>query len=67
MASIGNPKVSAATMAIVVRVPVPRSCVPHFTTTLPSDMMSTRACDPWPAPPQRCAETPIPVLIGPVV
>ena len=66
-ALIGNPNVSAATIATIVRVPVPMSCVPHFTTTLPSDKMSTRACDPWPAPPQRCADTPMPLLIGPGV
>ena len=63
----GSPNVSAATIATIVRVPVPMSCVPHFTTTLPSDRMSTCACEPPPAPPQRCADTPMPVLIGPGV
>src|SRR6266545_2664434 len=61
----GSPNVSAATIATIVRVPVPMSWVPHFTTTLPSDAMSMCACDPRPAPPHRCAETPMPILIGP--
>ena len=65
IALTGSPNVSAATIATIVRVPVPISCVPHFTTTLPSLVMSMCACDPRPAPPQRCADTPIPVLIGP--
>src|ERR1700733_11118945 len=49
----------------MVRVPVPRSCVPHFTTTPPSDMMSTWAFEPRPPPPHWCTEHPMPVLIGP--
>src|SRR5437660_9234372 len=65
IALTGRPSVSAATMATSVRVPVPRSCVPHFTTTLPSDMMSTCACVPRPPPPHWCAEQPNPFLIGP--
>src|SRR5262249_779414 len=59
-ALMGRPSVSAATMATIVRVPVPRSCVPHFTTTLPSDRMSTCACVPRPPPPQRWAAQPQP-------
>src|SRR5262249_57958998 len=65
IALTGRPNVSPATTATIVRVPVPMSCVPHFTTTLPSDRMSTWAREPRPAPPQRCADTPMPVLIGP--
>src|ERR1051325_3749898 len=65
IADTGSPNVSAATIATSVRVPVPISCVPHLTTTLPSGWMSTCACEPRPAPPHRCADTPMPVLIGP--
>src|ERR1041384_2798784 len=61
----GRPNVSAATIATIVRVPVPMSCVPHLTTREPSLWMSTWAVDPRPAPPHRCADTPMPVLIGP--
>ena len=63
----GRPSVSAATIATIVRVPVPMSCVPHFTTTLPSAMMSQCAWVPRPPPPQRCAEHPTPVFTGPGV
>ena len=35
-ASTGRPSVSATTMAITVRVPVPRSWLPSFTSTEPS-------------------------------
>src|SRR5438876_6366426 len=65
IALTGSPSVSAVTIATSVRVPVPRSCVPHFMTTLPSDMMSQCACVPRPPPPHWCAEQPKPVLIGP--
>src|SRR3954452_4240738 len=66
-APIGRPSVSAATIVTMVRVPVPISCVPILTTTPPSEVMSTPHCDPCPAPPQRCADTLMPVLIGPAV
>src|SRR5262245_20500113 len=61
----GKPSVSAVTIATIVRVPVPMSCVPHFITTLPSAMISQRACEPRPPPPHWCTEQPKPVLIGP--
>src|SRR5262245_18342712 len=64
-ASTGDQNVSAATSATIVRVPVPMSWVPHLTTTLPSLAMSMCACVPRPAPPHRCSDTPMPVLIGP--
>ena len=47
----GRPIVSAVSTATSVRVPVPRSCVPHFITTLPSDVMSQCARPPRPPPP----------------
>ncbi len=37
MVSSGTPSVSAATAMMHVRVPVPRSCVPIFISTLPSE------------------------------
>ena len=61
----GRPSVSAVPIATIVRVPVPISCVPHFITTPPSDMMSQCAREPRPPPPHRCAAQPMPVLIGP--
>ena len=64
----GVPNVSAATMATSVRVPVPRSCVPHRTTTVPSEEISTVGrAGPLPPPPQVLIATPMPVLIGPGV
>ena len=35
-ASSGRPSVSASTMLSAVRVPMPRSCVPIFSSTEPS-------------------------------
>ena len=63
----GRPMVSAVSTATSVRVPVPRSCVPHFITTLPSGVMSQCARPPRPPPPHWCADTPKPFLIGPGV
>src|SRR5690242_8697915 len=63
----GTPSVSAATIATIVRVRVARSCVPHFSVTPPSLVVAACAFVPRPPPPQRLAETPMPVLIGPGV
>ena len=37
---------------MMVRVPVPRSCVPSSTTTEPSGLMVVRHLLAWPPPPQ---------------
>src|SRR5262249_20354698 len=50
--SYGRPKVSASTRAMTVRVPVPRSCVPHIVSTSPLGWMRTLQAD-WPAPPPQ--------------
>ena len=50
---------------MIVRLPVPMSCVPQRITTLPSEAISQCARAPVPAPPQRLAEQPSPRLIGP--
>src|SRR5499427_209608 len=60
----GSPSVSAATIATMVRVPVPISCVPALIATAPSDMISQRADPPRPPPPHWFAAHPKPVLIG---
>ena len=62
-----RPSVSATTIAMIVRLPVPMSCVPQRITTLPSEVISQCARAPVPAPPQRFAEQPRPRLIGPGV
>src|SRR5687767_11262948 len=66
-ADIGRPSVSAATSCTIVRVPVPTSCVPHLTTTPPSEVTLTLTCALRPEPPHWFADTPMPVLIGPGV
>src|SRR5437763_16360170 len=50
--SYGRPNVSASTSAITVRVPVPRSCVPHIVSTSPLGKMRTLQLD-WPPPPPQ--------------
>jgi hypothetical protein len=61
-----RPSASAATIATSVRVPVPMSCVPRRTMTLPSDAISQCAIDgPRPPPVQVPIATPMPVLIDP--
>ena len=57
---IGRPRVSAATWVMMVRVPVPRSCVPISTSTEPSGLMVVRAVQAWPAPPQALTPMPSP-------
>src|SRR5271165_2327 len=57
--------ISAATIAIKVFVPVPRSCVPHRTSTVPSGLIRTSASEPRPAPPQVAPAQPIPDFTGP--
>src|SRR5439155_5040201 len=63
--STGRPRVSAATIAITVRVPVPRSCEPSSAETDPSGLIVTLhslACGP---PPHVCIERPSPFLMWP--
>src|SRR3990172_567669 len=58
----GMPKVSASTMPIAVRVPVPRSWLPAVLSTVPSGFTRTRHV-PTPAPPpQVCSAMPTPCL-----
>ncbi len=52
-------------MATTVREPVPRSCVPQRTSTVPSGLICASASLPLPPPPQPPAATPTPVLTGP--
>src|SRR5215467_14117963 len=47
----GSPSVSAATIATIVRAPVPISCVPALIATAPSGVISQRADPPRPPPP----------------
>src|SRR6516165_11492069 len=63
----GSPSVSAPTIATIVRVPVPISCVPALIATAPSGVISQRADPPRPPPPHWLAAQPKPVLIGPAV
>ena len=65
-ASIGRPKVSASTIAITVRVPVPRSCDPIAASTVPSGCTFTWQFDAWPRPPQVWIESPSPRRTVPV-
>ena len=65
-ASIGRPKVSASTIAITVRVPVPRSCDPIAASTVPSGCTFTWQFDAWPRPPQVWIERPSPRRTVPV-
>src|SRR5437762_10184684 len=61
----GSPSVSAVTIATMVRVPVPISCVPALIATAPSGVISQRAAPPRPPPPHWLAAQPTPVLTGP--
>ena len=61
-----RPSASAATIATSVRWPVPMSCVPVRTMTLPSEAISHCVGDgPRPPPPHVQIATPMPVLIDP--
>ncbi len=64
-ASSGRPKVSAATMLMAVRVPVPRSWLPNSTSTEPSGLMVVRHWLACPPPCQVDIATPTPRLMGP--
>src|SRR5262245_2154409 len=63
----GSASVSAVTIATIVRVPVPISCVPALIATAPSGVISQRADPPRPPPPHWLAAQPKPVLMGPAV
>ena len=51
-ASSGRPMVSAVTIPMTVRVPVPKSCDPSEADTEPSGWMTQLQLLGWPAPPQ---------------
>src|SRR5262249_17888329 len=65
IAAGSRPNASAETIAISVFVPVPRSCVPQRTSTLPSGLIRTSASQPPPPPPQVAPAQPTPVFTGP--
>src|SRR5215831_7458437 len=65
IAAGSRPNTSAATIAIRAFVPVPRSCVPQQTSTLPSGLIRTSASEPCPPPPQVAPAQPTPVFTGP--
>src|SRR5215472_346039 len=65
IAAGSRPNTSAATIAISVFVPVPRSCVPQRISTLPSGLIRTSASEPRPPPPQVAPAQPTPVFTGP--
>src|SRR6185369_6702314 len=61
----GKPSVSAATMVMMVRVPVPRSWLHSSTSTVPSGWMLVRHWLLWPPPPHVLMASPRPRFIGP--
>src|SRR5258708_7106601 len=65
IAAGSRPNISAATIAINVFVPVPRSCVPQRTSTVPSGLIRTSTSELCPPPPQVAAAHPTPVFTGP--
>src|SRR5882724_972092 len=60
-----SPRISAATRAITVFDPVPRSCVQQRISKLPSGLTCASAFVPCPPPPQVAPAQPTPVLIWP--
>src|SRR5262249_48216458 len=61
-----SPRTSAATIAVTVRWPVPRSWEPDWTSTDPSALMVTLVgLGPRPPPPQVWIPMPRPVLMTP--
>src|SRR6516165_5589796 len=65
IATGSRPNTSAATIANSVFVPVPRSCVPQRTSTLPSGLIRTSASESRPPPPQVAPAQPTPFFTGP--
>ena len=66
MARTGSPSVSAATMAITVRVPVPKSWLPSSTATDPSGWIVVRQVLAWPRPNHVHTPRPIPRFTAPL-
>src|SRR5204863_3078275 len=59
------PSISAVIKVMTVLEPVPKSCVPQRTSTVPSGLTWACALVPLPPPPHVAPAQPTPVLMGP--